>query len=98
MVEASAQQLQVLLATKHHSASARERQGRGRKGKHNESVHTDAEARQNTTSLSKRLHDYCCEQYYQCIIYLYSLYLMEVCFLPLQEFCSSLMHNNFQIK
>ena len=83
MVEASAQQLHVLLATKHHSASARERQGRGRKGKHNESVHTDAEARRNTTSLSKRLHDYFFEQYYRCIIYLYSLYLMEVCFLPL---------------
>uniref|UniRef100_A0A8C5C892 Protein kinase domain-containing protein n=1 Tax=Gadus morhua TaxID=8049 RepID=A0A8C5C892_GADMO len=70
MVEASAQQLHVLLATKHHSASARERQGRGRKGKHNESVHTDAEARRNTTSLSKRLHDYCCEQYYQPMHYL----------------------------
>ena len=32
-LEASVQQLHVFLAAKHHSASARERQGRGRKGK-----------------------------------------------------------------
>ena len=77
-LEPSAQLLHVLLATKHQSASARGRQGRGRKGKPNESEHTDAEARRNTTSLSKRPHVYFFEQYYRCIIYLYSLYLMEV--------------------
>uniref|UniRef100_A0A8C5CIR8 Protein kinase domain-containing protein n=1 Tax=Gadus morhua TaxID=8049 RepID=A0A8C5CIR8_GADMO len=56
-LEAIAQQLHVFLATKHHSASAREREGRGRKGKHNESEHTDEEARQqlnNSTQFWQR--------------------------------------------
>ena len=33
-------------------------------------------------------HDYCCEHYCQCITYLYFLYLMEVCFLSLREYCT----------
>ena len=41
-----------------NSASARGTNGRGGKGKHKESEHTDEEARRNTTSLSKRLHTF----------------------------------------
>ncbi|CAL8234066.1 unnamed protein product [Boreogadus saida] len=54
-LEATAQQLHVFLATKHHSASARERQGRGRKGKHNESEYTDEE--RELVPLSVLKHD-----------------------------------------
>ena len=48
-------------------------------------------------SIQKALwHDHCCEQYYRCIIDLYFLHLMEVCFLSLRDFSTLLMHNNFK--